>query len=154
MRTDIITLREQGDWEKERRLRRLRVVLLGFAGRAGVLEGAEQLRPIIERHGEIVVSDFTGKQDLSDVEADLAIVLGGDGSILRAAYQMGQNQIPVVAVNLGRLGFLADLAPGELAEVLEDLAKQGLSGRVVEHLMLECHVMRNGQSLVGALRAQ
>ena len=49
------------------------------------------------------------------MEADLAIVLGGDGSILRAAHQMGQRQLPVIAVNLGKLGFLADISSDELA---------------------------------------
>jgi NAD+ kinase len=123
-------------------------MLLGFAGRPGVLEGAERLRPMIERHAEIVACDFEGQEDLSGVDADLAIVLGGDGSILRASHQMGIKQVPVLAVNLGRLGFLADLAPDELPAVLEDLAVNGLAGRVLEHLMFECRIFRDGQQVV------
>jgi NAD+ kinase len=77
---------------------------------------------------------------MSRQEADLAIVLGGDGAILRAAHQMGDRQLPVVAVNLGRLGFLADLTPAELPEVLRDFA----AGRLhrIEHLMFTCEVAR------------
>jgi NAD+ kinase len=120
----------------------MRVIVLGFAGRPGVLEGADRLRPVIQRHAQIVASDFTGQQDFSGLEADLAIVLGGDGSILRAAHQMGTRQLPVLAVNLGGLGFLADLAPEEVSGVLADLAAHGLAGRVVEHLMLQCRVLR------------
>ncbi len=67
--------------------------------------------------------DFTGEADLSEIDADYAVVLGGDGSILRAAHQMGQRQLPVIAVNLGRLGFLADLSPQELPGVLGLLAE-------------------------------
>jgi len=129
----------------------MRVIVLGFAGRPGVLEGADRLRPVIERHAQIVAWDFTGEQDLSGLEADLAIVLGGDGSILRAAHQMGTRQLPVLAVNLGRLGFLADLAPDEVSGVLADLAAHGLEGRVVEHLMLQCRVLRRGKVLAAQL---
>lgn len=104
---------------------------------------AQRLRSCIQRYAQIVLSDFTGAEDVSTVEADLAIVLGGDGTILRAAHQMGQNQLPVVAVNFGRLGFLADVAPQELPDVLRDLRAGKLP--VVEHLMYQCQVLRDGQ---------
>lgn len=120
----------------------MQVLLLGFGGRPGVLEGADRLRPLIRQYAKIVAEDFTGTQDLSSVEADLAIVLGGDGSILRAARQMGYRQLPVVAVNLGRLGFLADLTPEELPGVLQQAAAGQL--QTVEHLMFECRVFRQG----------
>jgi NAD+ kinase len=45
--------------------------------------------------------------DLSSHKAELALVLGGDGAILRAARQMGYQQTPILGVNLGKLGFLA-----------------------------------------------
>ena len=122
----------------------MRVMMLGFQGRPGVLEEAERLRPIVQRYAEVVAFDFTGQIDLSAMAADLAIVLGGDGSILRAARQMGKRQLPVLAVNLGRLGFLADLSPDEVPGILEEIAAKGLKGRVIEHLMFECQVYRNG----------
>lgn len=89
----------------------MRVIILGFGGREGVVRESERLEPIIAAHAEIAAMDFTGEADLSEIDADYAVVLGGDGSILRAAHQMGQRQLPVIAVNLGRLGFLADLSP-------------------------------------------
>jgi NAD+ kinase len=125
----------------------LKVVLIGFAGRAGVLEEVQRLRLPIEAYAEIVAADFDGKLDLSNVDADLAIVFGGDGSILRAAHRMGERQLPVLGVNLGRLGFLADLAPEELADTMKDLASTGLEGRVIEHLMFDCEVFREGTLL-------
>jgi NAD+ kinase len=123
----------------------MRALLLGFGGRSGVLEGAEQLRPVIRRQAQIVAEDFSGTEDMSEVEADLAIVLGGDGSILRAAHQMGYRQVPVAAVNLGRLGFLADLALAEIPQVLKDFAAGKV--QVIEHLMFECRVLRDGKVL-------
>ncbi|MFZ1935471.1 MAG: NAD(+)/NADH kinase [Thermoguttaceae bacterium] len=120
----------------------LRAFLLGAGGRPDVLAEAERLRPAIERHARIVCTDFSGTEDLSKIEADLAIVLGGDGSILRAARQMGHRQIPVVAINLGKLGFLANLAPDDLPHVLKDFCTNGL--HTIEHLMLECSLLRGG----------
>ncbi len=127
----------------------MRVVLLGFGGRPGVLEGAERLRPLIRQYADIVAEDFTGTQNLSEVQADLAIVLGGDGSILRAARQMGYHQLPVVAVNLGRLGFLADLTPEELPKLLHQMADG--QAQILDHLMFECRLFRGGQEVACVL---
>ncbi|MFH1267299.1 MAG: NAD(+)/NADH kinase [Planctomycetota bacterium] len=127
----------------------MRVILLGPGGLPDVVREAERLRPLIERHAEVVITDFTGEADLSGVEADAAIVLGGDGSILRAAHQMGARQLPVIAVNLGRLGFLADLTPDELIEVLENHDVADL--QVVEHLMFECRVTRGTEVLAAEI---
>lgn len=123
----------------------MRVILLGPGKLPDVLREAERLRPLIEQHARIALADFTGQADLSAVEADAAIVLGGDGSILWAARQMGHRQLPVIAVNLGRLGFLADLAPDELAGLLENHAIDDLP--VVEHLMFRCQVTRGDEVL-------
>ncbi|MDO4856487.1 MAG: NAD(+)/NADH kinase [Thermoguttaceae bacterium] len=100
----------------------MRVIILGYQNRPGVPETVQALRPTIENHARIVLEDLTGKVDLSCVEADIALVFGGDGSILRAVQQMGKHQIPLLAVNLGRLGFLAELSrDDDLIAVLEKL---------------------------------
>ncbi|MDA1051010.1 MAG: NAD(+)/NADH kinase [Planctomycetota bacterium] len=124
---------------------RPRVLLLGFAGRGAVAQEAERLRPIIEHHAEIVGFDLEFSQDLSKIDADIAVVLGGDGSILRAANQMGTRQIPVVGVNLGKLGFLADLMPSDFVHCFADICAGKC--RVVRHLMLSCQVVRDGEVL-------
>jgi len=121
----------------------LGAILLGAGRRTRVAEAVEGLRQVVEKHVRIVAEDFTGTQDMSAVEADLAIVFGGDGSILRAAHQMGTRQLPVIAVNLGKLGFLANINPDELGQVLDDYQAGRL--RVVEHLMFDCRVFRAGE---------
>ena len=128
---------------------RLRVMLLGGSSRANFLETAKRLRPAIESQAEVVLSDFEGREDLSRVQADLAIVMGGDGSILRAASQMGHRQVPVLGVNLGKLGFLADISPDDLGDVLGDVCAGRC--RVVEHLMFDCEITRDGQVLARRL---
>lgn len=127
----------------------MRVIVLGVGRRASMVREAERLRDEIEQHAQIVLSDFTGQADLSGVEADAVIVLGGDGSILRAAHQMGARQLPVIAVNLGRLGFLADLSPGELVDLLENHSLPDLE--VVEHLMFDCRVSRGAEVLADGI---
>jgi NAD+ kinase len=85
-----------------------------------------------------VVFDLYQQQDLSEVQADIALVLGGDGAILRAARQMGYRQTPVLGVNLGKLGFLADLNPKDVCDCFPQILKGDY--RVTRHLMFECHV--------------
>src|SRR5919199_6514529 len=92
----------------------MRIFVLGNAHRAGVPEEAERLLPFLREHCEVALVDLLQEKDLSQEAADLALVLGGDGAMLRAARQMGYRQTPVLGVNLGRLGFLADLSPDEL----------------------------------------
>jgi NAD+ kinase len=120
--------------------RSLRAVLLSAGRRPHVVAEAERLRSQILEHAEIVACDFHGAHDMSQIEADVAVVLGGDGSILKAVHQMGERQLPIIAVNLGKLGFLADVSPAELPDVLRDFHAGKLT--VIEHLMFECRVMR------------
>jgi NAD+ kinase len=127
----------------------MRIFVLGNGGRPGVSEEAERLLPFIKEHCEIVVFDLHQKEDLSKSTADFALVLGGDGAILRAARQMGYCQVPVLGVNLGKLGFLADLSPEQLCHALPRIAGGGY--RITRHLMFECLVVApdSSQSYLG-----
>jgi NAD+ kinase len=124
---------------------RLRVILLGSRESAVVESEVKRLTPLIEQHAAVVLCDLDMRDGLENIEADLAIVFGGDGSILRAAHRMGYRQLPLLGCNLGRLGFLAAFSVDELLTVLPDIC----SGKytVVEHLMFECRVVRDGKVL-------
>jgi NAD+ kinase len=119
-------------------------MILADGSRPEIRQAVEQLRPAIERHLTVTGVYLEGDADLSGGNADLAIVLGGDGAILRAAHQMGYHQRPVLGVNLGRLGFLAALQPSQLEQVLPEIAAG--RHRVNEHLMIECSTIRSGRS--------
>jgi len=56
-----------------------------------------------------------------DFEADFAVSMGGDGTLLRTAARVGRRETPVVGVNMGRLGFLADVGPDEVETVVDCL---------------------------------
>jgi NAD+ kinase len=116
----------------------MRILVLGNANRPGVKEEADRLLPFLSQHAEVVTFDLHQEQNLDTSAADLALVLGGDGAILRAARQMGYHQTPVLGVNLGKLGFLADLTPEEFRESFPRVVRGDY--RVTRHLMFECVV--------------
>ena len=74
---------------------------------------------------------------------DLAIVVGGDGTLLNVARALAPAGVPILGVNLGRLGFLADVSPHELTERLNEIFKGQFEE---EHRsMLSATVIRDGQ---------
>jgi NAD+ kinase len=77
-------------------------------------------------------------------KAELLIVLGGDGTLLSATRALGGRKVPVLAVNLGGLGFLTSVTREELYPLLE----QVLAGqyRVSERMMLNADILRNGDT--------
>jgi NAD+ kinase len=117
----------------------VKVYVLGNAERAGVSAEVERWLPILQRKVEVLLVDLRQEQDLSQFPpADLALVFGGDGAILRAARQMGYSQVPVLGINLGRLGFLADIHPHDFNECFLQVLSQNF--RTTRHLMFECVV--------------
>ncbi len=124
---------------------RLRAIVLALGDRPTIAAEAKRLLPQLEQAVDVVLFDLEFRTDLAKVDADIAIVMGGDGSILRAAHQMAYRQLPILGVNLGKLGFLADLSPAEFLAVLPRLNDREF--RIVEHLMFECSIWREGQKL-------
>jgi NAD+ kinase len=117
----------------------VKLFVLGNAQRPGVQEEADRLLPFLREHCEILTCDLCQQCNLSELPpADIALVLGGDGAILRAARQMGYRQIPVLGVNLGRLGFLADLSPDDLRTCFAHVVRGEY--RLTHHVMFECLV--------------
>ncbi len=76
-------------------------------------------------------------------EADFAVVFGGDGSITSAARQLSQVNVPVIGVNLGKLGFLTEFSLGELKEFFPSLTSRKL--RIEKRMMLRCMIFSNGR---------
>ena len=66
---------------------------------------------------------FTG----DDFEADIVISMGGDGTFLKAASRVRQKMIPILGVNMGRLGFLADVSPSDIEKCLDAIYEENYS---------------------------
>jgi NAD+ kinase len=84
------------------------------------------------------------RRDEMGGKIDWLIVLGGDGTLLSAARAMGANQVPILAVNLGGLGFLTSVTLEELYAVLEKVldGKASLS----ERMMLQAEILHDGKT--------
>lgn len=56
-----------------------------------------------------------------DFDADFVVSMGGDGTFLKAASRVGHKDIPIIGVNMGRLGFLADISPDDIERCIDAL---------------------------------
>ena len=57
----------------------------------------------------------------TDFEADMVLSISGDGTFLKAASRVGSRNIPILGINTGRLGFLADVSPEEMEDTFNDI---------------------------------
>lgn len=89
--------------------------------------------------------------DIADMykHIDLAIVVGGDGTLLAAAQSMIQHDIPIIGINRGRLGFLTDILPENMQQALE----QVLNGEYFEEqrTVLKAKLIRNDEEITGCM---
>lgn len=71
--------------------------------------------------GQHLSLDVTGVFDGDDFDADFAVSMGGDGTLLHTAARVAPKGIPIVGINIGRLGFLADVNPVEMERAINSI---------------------------------
>ena len=81
----------------------------------------------------------------NDFEADMVLSMGGDGTFLKAASHVGNKNIPILGINTGRLGFLADVSPEEMEDTFKDIYNHNY--KVEDRSVLQ--VYSGGQPLKG-----
>jgi NAD+ kinase len=94
--------------------------------------------------GETIPVDFAGsipRESLTEV--DLAVSLGGDGTLLACARLLADREIPILAVNMGDFGFITEVSKSELVPTLEKFLRGELG--ISERLMLSVSVRRQGR---------
>ena len=113
-------------------------------------EGAHRLAALLRTRGVGVYFDVDclpyGESDIIDyTKIDCLFVLGGDGTLLRAVSKACQYGVPMLGVNLGRLGFLTEIEQGGMEQSLNDL----LAGLYYteERIMLHC-VVKDGENIL------
>lgn len=91
--------------------------------------------------------EFRGEDDLLD-DAEIVVVLGGDGTILSGAELARSSGVPLMGLNLGHVGFLAEAESNELSEVADAITTG--SYRVEERLVIDVEIVRNGEVVHGS----
>jgi NAD+ kinase len=83
--------------------------------------------------------------DIAEADLELAVVLGGDGTILKAAEIVRESQTPLLGINLGHVGFLAESEKNEIGSTIERVAKRDYI--VKERLTLDVSVLLEGKEV-------
>jgi NAD+ kinase len=86
----------------------------------------------------INVPTIKGVIEDDQLTADFALSIGGDGTFLRTAHRIGSSEIPILGINTGRLGFLADVDSVEVENVMTDLFKHNF--RTVDFSLLRLYI--------------
>ena len=119
------------------------VIILGHMTKPGVPEQIEELLPWFKERVRVLGVQRADEAFAGECpSADFGIVFGGDGTILHAAHNLAETGVPLVGVNMGRLGFLAEFTVAELKEHFDTI----LAGKVTptERMLLDVTVT-NGQ---------
>jgi len=125
--------------------KKLKVILVGSEKRENIEQAINEVVPVIERLAHLVLVDKKEEMDLSKAVADLIILFGGDGSLLNIARRLNGNPTPVLGVNFGKFGFLAEY---EFQEFLSDL-QSILKGEfeITDRMLLSIGIHRAGKQI-------
>lgn len=149
-----------GDRPESGRATPRRILLVGHPGRPRAIEVAEDLVRALEPHGVTVTGDrdeleefgLLGATNVEPVDlaapaegTELVVVLGGDGTILRAAELVHSRQLPLLGINLGHVGFLAEAEPEDIQHIVAGIVERSWT---VEHRQtLQVTASKDGEVL-------
>ena len=119
-----------------------KLVIFGDPRKVGVGEAIEEFAGFAKDKAEILAScSVTDCSAEILKECDFAIVFGGDGSIISTARGVSEAGVPVIGVNVGKLGYLAEFSVDELKDFFPRLAKG--TAPIAKQMMLSCRVFSN-----------
>ena len=135
-----------------------KIALVGKLGSAEIAASLRELVAFLKKRG---CETFIEKETATDMgergldyaaigtKADLAVVIGGDGTLLAAARSLVRHRVPVVGVNLGRVGFMTDIGHRDMQEGIGAI----LEGKykVEERTLLDAEIFRGSESVLRTL---
>ena len=117
--------------------------MIGKPTSAGIAASLRELRAFLDKRGCKVLSE----EDAAS--ADLAVVVGGDGTMLAAARDLVRHHVPLVGVNQGRVGFMTDIGQKDMLAGVGAILDG--AGSVEERSLLDAEVIRSGKPLLRTL---
>ena len=121
-----------------------RLVIFGDPARGAVAEAIQDFSRFLKDKAEVVAMCHISECRAEILrEIDFAVVLGGDGTIISAARTLSEARVPVIGVNMGKLGFLAEFSAGEFKRWYGDI----ISGKapVEKRMILSCRVSERSE---------
>jgi NAD+ kinase len=119
-----------------------RVALIGKLRSPEIAASLAELRAFLEKRGCEVLDDNASA-------AELAVVVGGDGAMLAAARELVRHHVPLVGVNLGRVGFMTDIGRRDMLSGIGAILDG--KGKVEERSLLDAEILREGKSILRTL---
>jgi NAD+ kinase len=119
-----------------------RIALIGKLRSAETEASLNELRGFLQKRGCEVLPE-------GETRADLAIVIGGDGTMLGAARELVRHHVPLVGINQGRLGFMTDIGHGDMQTAIGSILDGKYS--VEERTLLDAEILRDGRALLRTL---
>jgi len=120
-----------------------RIALIGKPRSAESESSLQQLREFLRKRGCEVLPEG---ENAGSAKADLAIVIGGDGTMLAAARDLVRHHVPLVGINQGRLGFMTDIGLHDMQTGIGAI----LDGKyaIEERSLLDAEITRAGKSML------
>jgi NAD+ kinase len=123
-----------------------KIVIFGDPERKQAVKAVKRFLKFAEGKAEIM-GNFCNEGTCVNIlgQADFAIAFGGDGTILAAARDLSKASVPVVGVNVGKLGFLAEFKEEELEEFFVQIVED--KSLVEKRMILDCIIKTNGKKV-------
>lgn len=119
-----------------------KLVIFGDPAKGPVAEAIADFSDFLKGKAQIAASCYIEKCTIDVLRnSDFAVVFGGDGSIISAARDLSQANVPVIGVNLGKLGFLAEFSLSELKNYFDDIVSDRTL--IEKRMLLGCRVCTN-----------
>lgn len=116
-----------------------RILLIGKLRSAEIESSLHELRDFLRKRGCEVLPE-------GETKADLAIVIGGDGTMLTAARELVRHHVPLVGINQGRLGFMTDIGHDDMQAGVGAILDGNYA--IEERSLLEAEIRRAGKSVL------
>lgn len=121
-----------------------KIIIFGDPKRHHATEAMERFLAFAKGRVEILANCFDDSCAIDMLRhADFAVVFGGDGTILSAARDICEADVPVIGVNVGKLGFLAEFSPDELLELFDRVIED--PSLIEKRMILSCRIERDAK---------